>query len=449
MFWLTINLFLIFLATTLNFLNADLPKEASVDSSDFSVHVENSVRQYSPIKCLMLNIGSSELLNKVSHLVKFDIEFTDQLEIELNKTENEIGTNVLAKQFEKGFSLCLYLKEKKPHLIQVTLKTTTDSESDKPIFDKTFDITDEKIIRQSHQISDELIPRLTNEKSPALSTLAYCKQISHKSKVVCVADYACKKEKVVVGTRTINVAPCWHSQAPVLYFSQLMKNKGKLMSVDLNTKEQKNVCAYDGLNMQPSFSQDGSQAILCLSGGGNSELYLYDQRLCERLGRRAFKQITTNGGNNVCPCMLENGDLVFCSDFETPWPQIYYHCTKSKTNTRLTNGKGYCAAPSYNSQNRSVAYSRIVNGTFQIFKISLNDPKRLEQQVTFSSGNKHEPAWSPCGNYLAFTFDTKTGRKGKMIPQIAIMSCKSGKVHVLTDSNEPKSFPAWTSMTLY
>ena len=448
MFWLSINIVFILLITPLN-LFADLPKEASVDASDFSVQIENSVRQYSPIKCLMLNIGDSELLNKVSRIVKFDLEFTDQLEVELNKTNNEVETRVLEKQFEKGFSLCLYMKEIKPHSIQVTLKATTDLASDKPIFDKTFNISDEKIVYQSHQISDELIPKLTNEKGPTLSTLAYCKQISRSSKVVCVADYACKKEKVVVGTRAINVAPCWHTQAPVLYFSQLTKKKGKLMSVDLNTKEQRTVCAYDGLNMQPSFSKDGSQAILCLSGGGNSELYLYDQNLCERLGRRAFKQITTNGGNNVCPCVLENGDIVFCSDYETPWPQIYYFDFKNKTSTRLTNGKGYCAAPSYNSQNKSVVYSRIVSGTFQIFKISLNDFKHPEQQITFSAGHKHEPAWSPCGNYLAFTHDTKTGRKGKMVPQIAVMNCKSGKVHTLTDSNEAKSFPAWTDMTLY
>jgi len=444
-----------FLVLILAFSQIDLKAETAstqLPQTEFNFEVSSSVRQYSTIKGLMLNIGESELLSKISKIVKFDLEFTDQLEIELKKVEKELEPVVLSKLFDKGTSIFIYVKDlgktdkKNEHSFQVSLK---EPSSNKVLFDKNFVCSETNLVYQSHQISDDLLPALTSEKGPILSTLAYCKQVSPKCKVVCIADYACKKEKIVVGKQSINVAPCWHSQAPILYYSQLTKHNGKLMSVDLKTKKHSVVCAYDGLNMQPTFSKDGQKAVMCLSGGGNSELYLYDQLICQKLGRRAFKQLTKNNGNNVCPSMMDNGNVIFCSDFESPWPQIYHLDVKNNITTRLTNGHGYCAAPSYCAKNNSIVYSRLMNNTFQLFKINLNESKKHEQQITFNHGNKHEPSWSECGNYIAFTQEVPVAKRGKAVPQVAIINCRSGKVRILTDGLEAKSFPAWTNAPVY
>jgi Tol biopolymer transport system component len=176
---------------------------------------------------------------------------------------------------------------------------------------------------------------------------------------------------------------------------------------------------------------------------------MYDQQLCNKLRKRVFEQLTNNRGNNTSPCLLENGDVIFCSDFETGFPQIYYREASTKLTHRLTNGRGYCAAPSYNAKNNSVVYCRFVKGAFQLFMIDLGDKKRREKQLTFDFSDKQEPAWSPCGKYIVFSCDQYDPAVRHRVPQIAILNMLSRRIHVMTTGSEPKSFPHWTTQVCY
>jgi len=411
------------------------------DSLSFAV--ENTVQQHSKIKCQALLVGKGDLLTQVGKIVKFDLAFTDQLDMNLKKSKTELSPEVLSKLFENEISLCLSLSQIGKNKIKTLLKDTSSNDI---VFEKKFKCNKNNIVFDAHKISDELIPILTGEKGICLSSLAYCKMLSTKQKVICVSDYGCKQEKTVVPANTINVAPCWHSKAPVLFYSQFTKTNNRLMSVDLKTKNHKVVCSYDGTNMQPSFSQDGSKAVLCLSGGRNSELYLYDQAICKKLKKRTFIKLTNNGGTNVSPCLLPDGNVIFCSDFKTGLPQIFNLDRKTKTTKMLTSGLGYCAAPSHCPKTNNIVYTRAVNRTFQLFTLNLNDLK--EKQLTFNDGNKHEPSFSDCGRFIAFSYDYEY-RKGHKSPQVAALNCNSGKIHILTTGKEPKSFPRWTKAPLY
>jgi tol-pal system beta propeller repeat protein TolB len=416
------------------------PTEQNIEQEPLSFAVESPVQQYGKIKCHLLLLGKNDQLTKIGKIVKFDLEFTDQLDIDLKSTKSKLSSKIMSKLFDQGSSLCLYLNNTDKTKIQATLK---DTNSDEPLFEKEFECTKGNEIFDAHKISDELFPVLTGEKGPYLTSLAYCKALKPKHKVICVSDYACKRERVVVPTKTINIAPSWHTQAPILFYSQFTKNNNRLMSVNLETQSNQIVCSYDGLNMQPSFSPDGTKAVLCLSGGRNSEIYMYDHALCKKKKKRVFVPLTKNGGNNASPCLLPNGNIIFCSDFENGSPQIYYMERKSKQTYRLTNGRGYCAAPSYCAKLNNIVYNRAVKGVFQIFTLNLDDFNNIqEKQLSFGPGDKFEPSYSECGRFIAFSFDCINNTKHK-VHQITVLNCNSGKIRILTGGKEPKSFPRW------
>lgn len=415
---------------------------ATTSPQNFSFQIDATQKEYSKLKCLVLCVGESEELVKLGKLIKFDLEITDQLDVDVQKTETEPDAKILPKLFNRGTSLCLFLKPKNHNKLQVSLK---EPSSTTELFSKEFSLGKDSLVYDGHSISSELFPVLIGKKVPVLGSLAYCKQISPKQKAICVSDYACKREKIVCASRTINVAPRWHSKAPVVFFSQFTKNNNRLMSLDLHTGIQKIVCSYDGLSMQPSFSQDGVKAVLCMSGRGNSELYMYDQSLCNKLKHRAFMPLTNNKGNNVSPCLLPNGDIIFCSDYETGLPQIYYLNEKTKLLKRLTNGKGYCAAPAYCSSTNTIAYCRYVRSVFQLFTINLKDKNPVERQLTFDRSDKQEPTWSECGNYLAFSYDQYNNEVRHKVSQIALLNTMSKKIHILTSGRDAKSFPCWVN----
>ncbi len=431
---------------------AVVDSKAPKSDQDFSFQVDASTQAFSKLGCLMLCIGQDEMLYKVAKTVKFDLEFSDQLDVDLKKADFEPATEVLPKLFAKGTSLCLFMKAEKAKVdgcvVEVTLK---EPSSQQVLFSRKFTCNEKNLIHSSHSISQELFPVLTGQAAPVLSTLAYCKQVSPKNKILCISDYACRKERTLFESNKINLAPRWHSKVPILFYSQLTRSNNRLMSYDLKSGKQQVVCSYDGLNMQPSFSLDGIRAVLCLSAGlrGNSELFLYDQLESNRAGKRIFAQLTNNGGNNASPTLLANEDVVFCSDFETGSPQIYYFDRKNKVTRRLTNGRGYCAAPSYCAATNAIVYNRFVKGCFQLFAINLNDKNRVERQLTVAAGDKQEPVWSDCGRYVAFSYDCKEKGSKHVVSQIAVLNMASKKIRVLTGGGEPKSFPCWVNEPYY
>ncbi|MCB9492706.1 MAG: hypothetical protein H6679_00350 [Epsilonproteobacteria bacterium] len=407
-------------------------------------------QEHEKINVLALCVGNNPFLSHIAKVVRDDFELSDQLAVDLKKTTKHLSSDVAKKLFDRGTSLCLYLepvKEKKDQKITVRA-LIKDLDSDQTVFDKKYVCKKETWVLDAHMLAHEMIPVLTTQQIPVLSTLAYCKQVSNNHKVVCISDYACHVEKTVVGAKTINIAPSWHSQAPMLFYSQFTKVNSRLMSYDLHSGQHKIVCSYDGITMQPSFSSDGSQAVLCLSGSGNAQLYLYDTRLCNKLQKRVFKQLTHNKGNNFSPCMLPDGNVVYCSDALTGSPQIMYLDMKTNKHSKLTDGKSICSSPSYCQKNNAIVYARRVGKTFQLCMMSLSDAERKEVQLTSDGTDKVEPSWSECGRYIVFA---QQHREGLHIldSQIALYNRASGKIKTLTVGKEHKSFPRWTSKPLY
>lgn len=400
--------------------------------------------EHEKITCLSLILTQDKDIEKLSKSLKYDLEFSDQLEINLNFSKEKPTVEQEDKIFNKGVSLCLYISKNKKKT-NIELK---DIGSNQIIFNKQFNVNSKNIVQSAHKISDELLPILTGEESISKYLIAYSKMISNNHKKIMLSDYSCNFEKPIISEKAINIAPSWHTKAPIIYYSQFTNSNVNLKSINLKNQKNKIICSYEGLNMQPSFSPDGSKTAICMSGGKNPEIYLHNNKLYKKLKRRVFKKLTNNGGSNVSPCLLENNNLIFCSDFETGLPQIYYLNVKENQTYRLTSGKGYCAAPSYNARENSIVYSRQINGIFQLFKLNLDSFDNLqEKQLTFNFGNKHEPDISPCGRFILFSYDFEY-KKGAQTQQIAVLNINSGKIRVLTQSVGPKSFPRWSKMPI-
>lgn len=429
-------------------LQAGLSKKtlsANVPSSfSFQIQAQNT----EAIKCLILCIGDNKDIEHIANMVKFDLEFTDQLAVEVKKYSEALTPDLERKLFDQqNISLCLQCSASPDSkAISIALK---DSFSEKPLITANYSLENKAIVHTAHKISEDILPKLTGTNGIALSTLAFCKQVDAHNKRIFVSDYSCKKERCVTGLPRLNVAPRWHSTLPQLFFSQLTRSNGRLMMHNIKNNVSSVVCSYDGLNMQPAFSPTGDKVVLCLSArNGNSELYLYDQAVCKKAGKRAYIPLTNNGGNNTSPCIMPDGDVVFCSDFQTGLPQLYHLDMKKKKVHRLTNGSGYCAAPSYCDKTNSIIYTKPVNNIFQLWAIDLDEERIMEKQLTFGTGDKLDPAVSPCGNYVAFTYDYVNEQK-KRCPQIATLNLASKKIRILTHDGYPKSFPTWTGGTYY
>ncbi len=404
---------------------------------------------HSKSKVQLLCEKDNDVLDSIARVIRYDLTFTDQIKVALKTADSMPDKKQSLKMFNAGVSLCCFLKKeelekdrdkKKEMAVGIYLKETS---SDNLIHQEILTIPKKDFVKGGHMVSASLLSVLTGENGVSLADIAYCKQIAPGNKVVCVADYACKKERVVVSMDAVNVVPCWHSSKPLLFYTQLAHEANRLMAVDLRTGKSRVVASFEGLNMQPSVSKDGTKVVVCFSRDDTADLYLYDQNESTENKRRTFRRLTKNGGNNVSPTLLPNGDTIFCSDFETKSPHIY--CLNNATGkTHRLSQSGYCTSPSYCEREHAVIFSKPVNGTFQIFKIALDEQNRRKKEIQLSSneGDKHNPSVSHCGRYILFSYRC-SHTDGRLIKQIAVLNALSGTIRILTHGHEEKTFPAW------
>lgn len=291
-------------------------------------------------------------------------------------------------------------------------------------------------------LADELWPILTKQASSFSSKIAYVKRKKTTSKrqrsVVCVSHTDGSHEHEIIKTPGTYVSLYWHhdKKRPCLFCSEFTRYNVRLISANLQGKKHI-VLNLKGTCVGISVAHDNARAVYCRSG----TIYLYCFDPIEKKG--VHTPIIKNEGKNVSPTLLDNGDVIFCSDAPSllkkhgagKGPHICYYSAADKSIRPLTS-EGYCVGPSYCPLNRKIAFSKKIHGVMQLFTYDMRTKE--PQQLTFDEGNKIDCCWSPCGNFLVFCY--QQGNESR----ISLMHVAMRKRSFLTPHGAYCSSPSWS-----
>ena len=380
-------------------------------------------------------------LREFCETVHGDLNKSGQLDVTVKKCKEPDRAKSMSSLAADGVFLAIFVSRDKDDRSFVWRLYDTSSETmisgKKVSFDGGGAVSD-----LAHKVAEDLFKELTGFEGCFTSKLAYCREVAPGRKKkrcvdtnICVSDHDGKNEQVVVASNTSKLAPRWGTNPvkPMIFYSEHAPKNVRLMAVNLRTGRGGAVSNFDGLNMLPAFSCDGEDVVFCLSKDGSSQLYRYSFDSDRKKG--LYKRITSNNGNNISPVLLDNGDIIFCSDFETQLPQIYRRYASDGRLERLTSG-GYCVAPGYSKKRNEIAYSRSVRGVLQLFVY--NPATDQHRQITFDVGSKDECSWSPCGNYLAFSVDN--GNSGR----IEIFNFFTNERQIISPRSKICRYPSWS-----
>jgi TolB protein len=285
-------------------------------------------------------------------------------------------------------------------------------------------------------ISDDLWPYLTSMPgyfSTVIAACHLCKDVKKGKNVRNIEVFSPVyglngPRKVIVTAKTDSFAPRWHPTKLSLFYSQHTPTNIRLMAVD-SSGISRIITNFNGFNLTPTFAHDGS-VVLALSKGVFTHLYKYNFNLggeCD-----GFKQLTTQDGSYASPSFLTD-DLILCEFINLNGvSRVGTFSIRNKQWKDLGVGTAY--APVAYGKDRCV-FCKKNGGYLQVYLYDFNSGK--EEQLTSSFGDKDEPSWSPCGNYILYSVE----KKGKH--RIA-MSCVTNKFEwFITPENEDWSFPAW------
>lgn len=403
-----------------------------------NVVVKLEHQQQEKMKLLFGLLDSTASLENFASTVCTDLSCSKQkksgFDCVVEKFEKVPSKNVLRQRAQDGYMMVVFLQKKSNHQLEWRIYDASQAQMYCGKRMK-IDPTDEAM--SAHMVADSIWELLTGQPGIFSSRIAYCcekNEGSHKGSDIFVqTPYADKSVRVVKGGKLL--APRWNknSQNPLILFSEVTPSNIRLLSSTLNGRK-KIVSNFDGMTMLPSFSSNGQSVVYCATHQGTSQIYKCS--IDEKTKKQVNQRITHNSGNNTSPNLRDNGDVIFCSDFETKTPQIYYWNAQEDKLERKTKS-GYCSSPNFSEKTKKIGFHKLVGSTMQIFTYDIVTDE--EKQITFTPGNKDECSFSPCGNYVAYSVE-----KGKS-SRIAVYNMITNEETFITDEHRRCSYPSWSS----
>lgn len=298
--------------------------------------------------------------------------------------------------------------------------------------------TDAQVRKFAHQFADEIISKLTGGlPSIAQTQIAFVRTTSPGVKEIWVMDYDGANQHQLTNLHSISLTPRWSPDASRIAFTCYAPYKGitsaQICMYSMDTGKVISFPRFPGTNITPAWSPDGSQIIFSSSMQSSPELYVCDVN-CNRP-----KRLTHSSGANMSPAWNpKTGQTVaFVSD-RGGTPQVYLMNADGTGVTKLdVPDKGYVIDPAWSPNGQLLAFSwRRPNDNYDLYIVDPSSMQILE--LTRDQGRNERPSWAPDGRHLVFE-STRSGER-----QIWTMLADGSQAHQLTTSGHNES-PNWST----
>lgn len=408
-------------------VSKNIQKDSLKEEEVISFTIDNEEQAKPSVTSIFIGLLSSDNseLNEILSIVKADLERSGQFKITIEPKTLPKTKEDITDLFDKGFVFAFFIDELEDKTGFKWLLYDPAQPQEK--------IGGKKLFKQNfstrtlgHILADQIWNELMGSSSSFSSKICYIKRVTHPKyrfiNKLCICDFDGSNEKELVSSPRIIVAPYWGFDAsnPFIVYSEFTKSNVRLMSIDLFGNK-KPVIDFDGTNVGVSFSSNGENVAYCRSG--NIWLYKYDPLLKKGIHARIIKE------NDICasPNLLSNGDVIYCSKAKIK----KYHANTKRTENIINNG--YNVSPSYHEKSHRIVYSKRVNDTMQIFVYNMKTKKN--EQLTFDFGDKIDPCWSSCGNWVIFCVE------GHKKSRIKVLNIKTKKQEfIFKDSPAGENF---------
>jgi TolB protein len=298
--------------------------------------------------------------------------------------------------------------------------------------------TDLQVRKFAHQFADEIISKLTGGlPSIAQTQIAFVRATSPGVKEIWVMDYDGANQHELTNLHSISLTPRWSPDGSRIAFTCYAPYKGitsaQICMYSMDTGKVISFPRFPGTNITPGWSPDGTQIIFSSSMQGNPELYVSDIN-----GGRP-KRLTQSSGANMSPAWNpKTGQTIAFVGDRGGTPQLYLMNADGTGVTKLDlPDKGYVIDPAWSPNGQLLAFSwRRPNDNYDLYIVDPTSMQLLE--LTRDQGRNERPSWAPDGRHLVFE-STRSGER-----QIWTMLADGSAAHQLTTSGHNES-PNWST----
>jgi len=193
------------------------------------------------------------------------------------------------------------------------------------------------------------------------------------------------------------------TQQQITYMALFRDRPGQVYLFNIETGEQEPLGTFRGMTFAPRFSPDGTQVLMSMERGGNSDIFKME------LATRRLTRLTDNPAIDVSPTMSPDGRRIAFTSDRGGTGQIYVMGADGSNQKRITFGEGRYQTPVWSPRGDLIAFTRQYQGRFYIGVIR---PDGTGERLLTESYLDEGPTWSPNGRVLMFYRQTPSNRDG-------------------------------------
>ena len=226
------------------------------------------------------------------------------------------------------------------------------------------------------------------------------------------------------------------AETKVVFISTRSGHK-EVWTMDYDGANQPAVANQGSISLSPRISPDSSRvAFSSVTSAGGWQIQMFSLELGRSVTFPRF------GGTNVSPAWAPDGNRIAFSSSQSGDPEIYVADNSGRNLKRVTNSPGPDVSPSWNPKTGSqIAFVSGRSGLPQVYTMEADGTN--VQKMT-DQGYAVSPAWSPNGQFLAFSWMRKYGPGAPGAQDIYIMDIVSKQWVQLTHDGGRNDFPAWS-----
>ena len=300
------------------------------------------------------------------------------------------------------------------------------------------DASDAQVRAFAHQFADEIIGKLSGGLPGIAATqIAF---VSNRSgnKEIWAMDYDGENQHQLTQLHTIALTPRWSPDGTRIAFTCYATpgtSNVQSAQICIHSTVSNHLISWPrfrGTNSSPAWSPDGTQLMFMSSMNGNPELYTTDVS-----GARPKRLTFSNGANTSPSWNPKTGQQVaFVSD-RGGIPQLYVMNMDGSSQSKVDlPDMGYVIDPAWSPNGQLLAFSwRRPNGNYDLYVMEIATHQLVE--LTRDAGRNERPSWAPDGRHLVFE-STRTGTR-----QIWSMLADGTSARQLTKQGQNES-PNWS-----
>jgi TolB protein len=296
--------------------------------------------------------------------------------------------------------------------------------------------TDADARRLAHQFADDIVAYLGGgQPGVARTQIAYVSALGG-NKEIWVMDYDGANQHAVTHLHSIALTPRWSPDASRIAFTCYVPYSGvtsaQICIYSMVSNRLIGFPRFRGTNSSPAWSPDGTQIAFMSSLNGDPEIYVVDTD-----GARLHR-ITFAAGVNTSPVWnpKTGKQMVFVSD-RGGEPVLYLSDSDGSNVQKLDlPDMGYVVDPAWSPNGQLLAFSwRRPSGNYDIYVMDI--VSRQLAELTKDEERNERPSWAPDGRHLVFE-STRTGTR-----QIWSMLADGSQPRQLTFEGQNES-PNWS-----